>query len=73
MRWFLRALEQVRIRSGRAHRKEYWMFVLFRVVFSPVIASVEYPATTVSCSFSLKGTSRENRFGPESLADGGLT
>ena len=73
MRWFLRALEQGRVHRGRAHREEYWVFVLFHVVFSPVIALVEYPATIVSYVLSLKGTPGENRFGPEPHADGGLT
>ncbi len=33
MKWYLRALRKYATFSGRAGRKEYWMFVLFNVVF----------------------------------------
>lgn len=34
MKWFLMALEKYATFSGRARRKEYWMFVLFYILFS---------------------------------------
>jgi uncharacterized membrane protein YhaH (DUF805 family) len=33
MKWFLKALRQYADFSGRARRKEYWMFVLFNIIF----------------------------------------
>jgi uncharacterized membrane protein YhaH (DUF805 family) len=34
MNWFLKVFRQYADFSGRARRKEYWMFVLFNVIFS---------------------------------------
>lgn len=34
MKWFIKVLRQYADFSGRARRKEYWMFVLFNVIFS---------------------------------------
>lgn len=36
MNWFLKVLKQYADFSGRARRKEYWMFVLFNVIFGIV-------------------------------------
>lgn len=36
MYWYLKALKQYADFSGRARRKEYWMFVLFNVIFAIV-------------------------------------
>lgn len=33
MEWYLKVLRQFKDFSGRARRKEYWMFVLFNIVF----------------------------------------
>ena len=33
MKWFLKALSHYADFSGRARRKEYWMFVLFNIIF----------------------------------------
>jgi uncharacterized membrane protein YhaH (DUF805 family) len=32
MNWFLKAFKQYVVFSGRARRKEYWMFVLFAFI-----------------------------------------
>ncbi|MDR1653843.1 MAG: DUF805 domain-containing protein [Prevotellaceae bacterium] len=34
MKWYLKGLKQYADFSGRAHRKEYWMFVLFYLIFA---------------------------------------
>jgi uncharacterized membrane protein YhaH (DUF805 family) len=33
MHWYLSVLKQYAVFSGRARRKEYWMFVLFNLIF----------------------------------------
>lgn len=36
MNWYLKVLKQYADFNGRARRKEYWMFVLFNMIFSIV-------------------------------------
>lgn len=36
MNWYLKVLKNYAVFSGRARRKEYWMFVLFNVIFAIV-------------------------------------
>lgn len=36
MNWYLKVLNQYADFSGRARRKEYWMFVLFNMIFAIV-------------------------------------
>ena len=36
MKWYLKVLKQYTDFNGRARRKEYWMFVLFNLIFSMV-------------------------------------
>lgn len=36
MNWYLKVLKNYAVFSGRASRKEYWMFVLFNIIFSIV-------------------------------------
>lgn len=36
MKWYIKVLKNYANFNGRAHRKEYWMFVLFNIVFSVV-------------------------------------
>lgn len=36
MNWYIRVLKKYAVFSGRARRKEYWMFVLFNFIFSLV-------------------------------------
>lgn len=40
MEWYLQVLKNYAGFSGRARRKEYWMFVLFNVIISMVIGFV---------------------------------
>jgi uncharacterized membrane protein YhaH (DUF805 family) len=39
MEWYLSVLKNYAVFSGRARRKEYWMFVLFNVIFT-IVASI---------------------------------
>ncbi len=41
MNWYLEVLKNYAVFSGRARRKEYWMFVLFNVIFSIVAAILD--------------------------------
>lgn len=36
MKWYLRVLKQYADFKGRARRKEYWMFVLFNLIFASI-------------------------------------
>lgn len=37
MRWYLEVMRKYAVFSGRARRKEYWMFVLFNILISFVL------------------------------------
>ena len=39
MEWYLKVLKQYADFSGRARRKEYWMFYLFNIIFT-IVASI---------------------------------
>ena len=39
MEWYLKVLKQYADFSGRARRKEYWMFTLFNIIFT-IVASI---------------------------------
>ncbi len=41
MRWFLKVLNQDAAFSGRARRKEYWMFALFFFLFALILLTVD--------------------------------
>ena len=41
MEWYVKVLKQYADFSGRARRKEYWMFVLFNILIAVGIAIVE--------------------------------
>jgi uncharacterized membrane protein YhaH (DUF805 family) len=41
MNWYLKVLKQYADFSGRARRKEYWMFVLFNMIFCIVAAILD--------------------------------
>ncbi|MDR0430595.1 MAG: DUF805 domain-containing protein [Tannerellaceae bacterium] len=45
MKWYLKALRQYADFSGRARRKEYWMFVLFNVIFACAAMFLDYLLT----------------------------
>lgn len=41
MDWYLSVLKKYAVFSGRARRKEYWMFFLFNIVISIVLAVID--------------------------------
>jgi len=42
MNWYITALKKYTAFSGRARRKEYWMFVLFNVIFSFIAVGLDF-------------------------------
>lgn len=40
MNWYLEVLQKYAVFSGRARRKEYWMFFLFNIIISFIIGFV---------------------------------
>lgn len=54
MNWFITVLKKYAIFSGRARRKEYWMFVLFYMIFACITGIIDNAlgstcATTGGC------------------------
>ena len=41
MNWYLEVLKKYAVFSGRARRKEYWMFFLFNIIIAFVLGFVE--------------------------------
>lgn len=41
MNWYIKVLKQYAEFNGRARRQEYWMFVLFNIIFSMVAAAID--------------------------------
>ncbi len=41
MSWYIKVLKNYAVFSGRARRKEYWMFVLFNVIFAVVLIIID--------------------------------
>lgn len=50
MKWYLKCLKQYTDFSGRARRKEYWMFLLFNCIFCFVLAVID---AVISIAFDL--------------------
>ena len=49
MRWYVKAWKKYAVFSGRASRKEYWMFLLFNVIvafFVGMVSAILEPATS---------------------------
>jgi uncharacterized membrane protein YhaH (DUF805 family) len=46
MNWYLKALKQYVDFSGRARRKEYWIFVLFNILFLILATILDYTLGT---------------------------
>lgn len=47
MDWYLTVLKKYAVFSGRARRKEYWMFFLFNFIFSFILTFVDVFLDTV--------------------------
>ncbi len=41
MNWYVKVLKQYADFNGRARRQEYWMFVLFNIIFSIVAGAID--------------------------------
>ncbi len=41
MKWYLQVLKKYAVFSGRARRMEYWMFVLFYIIFGAVAVMLD--------------------------------
>ena len=41
MSWYLQVLKQYAVFSGRARRKEYWMFFLFNLIIAFVLGFID--------------------------------
>ena len=41
MNWYIEVLKKYAVFSGRARRREYWMFVLFNVIIAVVLTMIE--------------------------------
>lgn len=41
MNWYIEVLKKYAVFSGRARRKEYWMFVLFNIIIVFVLGIIE--------------------------------
>jgi uncharacterized membrane protein YhaH (DUF805 family) len=50
MNWYLAVVKKYAVFSGRARRKEYWMFVLFNIIFSFVATLLDSVIGTTSDS-----------------------
>ena len=41
MNWYIEVLKKYAVFDGRAHRTEYWMFVLFNVIITIVLGLID--------------------------------
>ncbi len=41
MKWFIKVVKNFAVFKGRASRREYWMFILFFILFSLVLAFID--------------------------------
>ena len=41
MSWYIKVLKNYAVFNGRARRKEYWMFVLFNLIFGLLLALID--------------------------------
>ena len=48
MNWYLEVLKKYSVFSGRARRKEYWIFLLFNIAISIVLAIIDGATGTFS-------------------------
>lgn len=51
--WYLDVLKKYAVFSGRARRKEYWMFVLFHLIVAAVLLGIDIAAGTNGILYGL--------------------
>jgi len=55
MKWYLKVLKNYAVFTGRASRTEYWMFVLFNIIFSTIAIIIDHLMGTTFKIDSLNG------------------
>lgn len=55
MQWYTDVIKKYVVFSGRARRKEYWMFVLFNVIISIILSIIDSIAKTRSGGVGILG------------------
>ncbi len=53
MNWYVQVLKKFADFSGRARRKEYWLFVLFNILITIVLTIVDFMIGTYSVSLGI--------------------
>ena len=53
MNWYLEVLKKYAVFSGRARRKEYWMFFLFNFIIIFLLELVGGGKKTLMCNYSI--------------------
>jgi uncharacterized membrane protein YhaH (DUF805 family) len=53
MNWYIQSLKKYADFSGRARRMEYWMFVLFNVLISIVLAFIDKATGTLNADYGI--------------------
>ena len=51
MKWYLQVLKKYAEFNGRSRRKEYWMFVLFNIIFAFIAVALDYAFGTTYGDF----------------------
>jgi uncharacterized membrane protein YhaH (DUF805 family) len=51
MNWYLAALKKYAVFSGRARRKEYWLFALVNLIVSCVLTGIDFAAGTMNTTY----------------------
>ena len=49
MNWYLKVLKQYADFNGRARRQEYWMFILFNIIFSIAAGGAGFNSWNMGC------------------------
>jgi uncharacterized membrane protein YhaH (DUF805 family) len=55
MKWYLKVLKNYAVFTGRASRTEYWMFVLFNIIFCTIAIVIDHLLGTTFNIDSLNG------------------
>ncbi len=53
MNWYLDVLKKYAVFTGRARRKEYWMFFLFNIIVSVVLGIIDSLTGTTSLQYGV--------------------
>lgn len=53
MKWYVKCMQNYAVFSGRARREEYWMFVVFNIIFSMAAVVVDVIMMSIGIPFLL--------------------